>query len=69
MQIKNKNMLVVGLLSLVLSILIGKFTSLIYSGIMVSDFLAGFFGGLSIVMMLAYAVRLRTKTVPINSAL
>lgn len=66
MQIKNKTMLSVGLLSLVLSILIGKFTSLVYSGIMVSDFLAGFFVGLSIVMMLAYAVRLRTKTVPIN---
>jgi hypothetical protein len=69
MQIRNKNMLSVGLLSLVLSILIGKFTSLIYNGIMVSDFLAGFFIGLSIVMMLAYAIRLRTKTIPLNSAL
>jgi membrane protein implicated in regulation of membrane protease activity len=69
MQIKNKTMLSVGLLSLALSILIGKFTSLIYGGIMVSDFLAGFFVGLSIVMMLAYAVKLRTKTAPLNSAL
>lgn len=62
-------MLSVGLLSLALSILIGKFTSLVYGGIMVSDFLAGFFVGLSIVMMLSYAVRLRTKTVPLNSTL
>lgn len=69
MQIKNKTMLSVGLLSLALSILIGKFTSLVYGGIMVSDFLAGFFVGLSIVMMLSYAVRLRTKTVPLNSTL
>jgi hypothetical protein len=69
MQIKNKTMLSVGLLSLVLSILIGRFTSLVYGGIMVSDFLAGFFVGLSIVMMLAYVVRLRTNTIPLDSAL
>jgi hypothetical protein len=69
MQIKYKTMLSVGLLSLVLSILIGKFTSLAYGSVMVSDFLSGFFVGLSVVMMLAYVVRLRTKTVPLDSAL
>jgi membrane protein implicated in regulation of membrane protease activity len=69
MQIKNKTMLSVGLLSLALSILIGKFTFISYGNIIVSDFLSGFFVGLSIVMMLAYAVRLRMKTVPLNSTL
>ncbi len=62
MQLKNKTILTIGLLSFALSILIGKFTFFVYGDIMISDFLAGFFVGLSIVMNLAYAIRRRTIT-------
>ncbi len=59
MQLKNETMLAIGVISIALGVLIGKFTHFEYGGILVSDFLEGFFVGLAIVMTLAYMVRVR----------
>jgi hypothetical protein len=59
MQLKNETMLAIGVISIALGVLIGKFTYFEYGGILVSDFLEGFFVGLAIVLNLAYMVRVR----------
>ena len=59
--LKNETMLAIGLISLALGVLIGEFFHFEYGGILISNFLEGFFVGLAIVMTLAYMVRVRTN--------
>ena len=53
-------MLAVGMISMALGILIGRFVSIEYAGFSVSDFLEGVLVGLSLVMNLTYLI-LRSK--------
>ena len=53
-------MLAIGMLSMALGILIGRFVHFEYSGFYVSDFVEGILVGLSLVMNLAYLIRRRT---------
>ena len=50
MYLKNETMLAIGLISLALGVLIGEFFHFEYGGILISNFLEGFFVGLAIVM-------------------
>jgi hypothetical protein len=61
MPLKDETMLAIGMISMALGILIGRFLHFDYSGFSVSDFVEGVFVGLSIVMNLAYLIRLRSK--------
>ena len=62
MLIKNENTFqAVGMISLSLGILIGRFLHIEYSGFSVSDFIQGVLVGLSLVMNLAYLIRHRSK--------
>jgi uncharacterized membrane protein HdeD (DUF308 family) len=54
-------MLAIGMISIALGILIGRFFHYEYSGFSVTDFLVGVFVGLSLVMNLAYLIRFRSK--------
>ncbi|UCF59289.1 MAG: hypothetical protein JSV15_02445 [Candidatus Bathyarchaeota archaeon] len=63
MPLKDETMLAIGMISMALGILIGRFSHFDYSGFSVSDFVEGVFVGLSIVMNLAYLRRLRSKKV------
>jgi hypothetical protein len=54
MRLKKENMLAIGMISMALGILIGRFVHLEYEGFLVSDFIEGILIGLSIVMNLAY---------------
>jgi hypothetical protein len=58
---KDETMLSIGMISMALGILIGRFTHFEYSGFSISDFLEGVLVGLSITMNLAYLIRLRTR--------
>ncbi|MFC1487298.1 hypothetical protein ACFLRN_06400 [Thermoproteota archaeon] len=61
MVLKNESMLAIGMISMALGILIGRFLDFEYSGFSVSDFMMGVFVGLSLVMNLAYLIRVRSK--------
>jgi len=61
MQLKDETMLAIGMMSMALGILIGRFVQLEYSGFSVSDFMEGVLVGLSLVMNLAYLIRRRSK--------
>ena len=61
MQLKDENMLAIGMLSMALGILIGRFVNFEYSGFSVSAFVEGVLVGLSLVMNLAYLMRRKTK--------
>jgi hypothetical protein len=61
MQLKDETMLAIGMISMALGILIGRFVHLEYSGFSVSDFIEGILVGLSLVMNLAYLVRRAKK--------
>jgi len=65
-QLKNETMLVIGLPSLSVSIVIGRFLYFEHAGFAVSDFVEGLLLGLSLVMNLAYLIRtpLRKTTKP-----
>ena len=54
---KNESMLAVGMISLALGILIGRFLHFEYSGFSVTDFIEGVLTGLSLVLNLAYLIR------------
>jgi len=56
MKLKDENVLSVGMLSLALGILVGRFTYFEYSGFALSDFVEGVLYGLSLVMNLFYLV-------------
>ena len=54
-------MLSIGMISIALGILIGRFVHFEYSGFSVSDFVEGVLVGLSLVMNLAYLISRRNK--------
>jgi hypothetical protein len=57
--LKDENILAVGMMSMALGILIGRFTHFEYSGFSISDFVEGTLTGISLVMNLAYLIRRR----------
>jgi len=61
MYLKDETMLAIGMISMALGILIGRFLHFDYAGFSVSDFVEGVLVGLSLVMNLAYLIRLRSK--------
>ena len=61
MALKNETMLAIGMISMALGILIGRFVHFEYSGFSVSEFMMGVFVGLSLVMNLVYLIRVRSK--------
>ena len=61
MLIKEENLQALGMFSLSLGILIGRFLHFEYSGFAVSDFVEGVLVGLSLVLNLAYLIRRRSR--------
>ena len=61
MLLKDEALLSVGMISLALGILIGRFLQFEYLGFAVTDFVEGVLIGLSLVMNVAYLVRKRRK--------
>jgi len=61
MVLKDETMLSIGMISIALGILIGRFVTIELSGFSVSDFLEGVLVGVSLVMNLAYLIRIRRK--------
>ena len=61
MQLKDENMLAIGMVSLALGILIGRFLHFEYLGFSITDFVEGILVGLSLVMNLAYLYTRRRK--------
>jgi len=61
MLLKDETLLAIGMISIALGILIGRFVHFEYSGFSVSDFVEGVLVGLSLVMNLAYMIRQRSK--------
>ena len=59
MQLKDENMLAIGMISMAVGILIGRFVYFEYGGFSVSDFLEGLLLGLSLVMNFAYLIKRR----------
>ena len=66
MKLKDENVLSIGMLSLALGILVGRFTYFEYSGFSISDFSEGVLYGLSLVMNLFYLVK-KSKKLSITS--
>jgi len=61
MVLKDETMLSIGMMSMAIGILIGRFLHYEYSGFSVSDFLEGVLIGISLVMNLTYLIRMRAK--------
>jgi len=61
MLIKQENLQALGMFSISLGILIGRFLHFEYSGFSVSDFVEGVLVGLSLVLNLAYLIRARSR--------
>jgi hypothetical protein len=61
MVLKDEAVLAIGMISMALGILIGRFVYFEYSGFSVSDFIEGVLIGLALVMNLTYLIRLRSK--------
>jgi len=59
LMLKDENILAVGMMSMAIGILIGRFTHFEYSGFSISDFVEGILTGVSLVLNLAYMVRRR----------
>ena len=57
MVLKDESILAIGMLSITLGLLIGRFVHFEYSGFSVSDFLEGVLVGVSLVMNLTYLIR------------
>ena len=60
-EFKDEAVLSVGMMSLAIGILVGRFTSFEVSGFSVSDFIEGVLTGVSLVMNLYYLVRKSRK--------
>lgn len=60
-QLKDETMLAIGMISIALGILIGRFVHIEYSVFSVSDFIEGILVGLSLVMNLTYLIRIKSK--------
>jgi hypothetical protein len=62
MLIKDENVLLaVGMISISLGILVGRFLHFEYSGFSVSDFVEGVLTGVSLVLNLTYLIRMWSK--------
>jgi uncharacterized membrane protein len=61
MRLKDENILAIGMISIALGILIGRFLRFEYLGFSVTDFVEGVLVGLSLVMNVTYLVRKRRK--------
>jgi hypothetical protein len=61
MPLKDENILAMGMISIALGILIGRFLHFEYSGFSVTDFIEGILTGLSLVLNLTYLIRKRKK--------
>jgi hypothetical protein len=61
LQLKDENLLAIGMISLALGILIGRFLYFEYLGFSVTDFIEGILIGLSLVMNITYLIRKRRK--------
>ncbi len=61
MPLKDETMLSVGMVSMAIGILIGRFLHYEYLGFSVSDFLEGVLIGISLVMNLTYLIHVRSK--------
>ena len=61
MLLKDENILAIGMLSMSLGILVGRFLHFEYLGFSVSDFIEGVLTGLSLVLNLTYLIRRRSK--------
>ncbi|MFA5364527.1 MAG: hypothetical protein WC325_05025 [Candidatus Bathyarchaeia archaeon] len=61
MQLKDETMLAIGMISMALGILIGRFVYFEVSGFAVSDFVEGILVGLSLVMNLGYLIMRRKR--------
>jgi hypothetical protein len=66
MNLKDETVLSIGMFSLTMGILIGRFTYIKYSSFSISDFLEGVLYGLSLVTNLFYLVK-RSKKLSIKS--
>lgn len=62
MQLKDESILAIGMVSIALGILIGRFLHFEYAGFSITDFVEGVLVGLSLVMNLTYLVRRRKLT-------
>jgi hypothetical protein len=56
MKLKDETVLSIGMMSLAIGILVGRFTYFEYSGFSISDFMEGVLYGLSLVMNLFYLI-------------
>jgi len=61
MQLRDESILAIGMISIALGILIGRFLHFEYLGFSVTDFVEGVLVGLSLVMNLTYLLRKRRK--------
>jgi len=61
MELSDERILSVGMISLALGILIGRFLYFEYAGFSITDFVEGILVGLSLVMNLTYLIRKRKK--------
>jgi hypothetical protein len=59
MLFKDESILAIGMISLALGLLIGRFVHFEYAGFSVTDFLEGLFVGLSLVMNIVYLIKVR----------
>ena len=60
-QLRDENILAIGMISIASGILIGRFLYFEYLGFSVTDFVEGVLVGLSLVMNITYLVRKRRK--------
>jgi hypothetical protein len=60
-RLKDENILAIGMISIALGILIGRFLHFEYLGFSITDFVEGILVGLSLVMNITYLVRNRRK--------
>jgi len=61
MLLKDESMLAIGMISIALGILIGRFLHFEYAGFSITAFAEGVLIGLSLVMNLTYLIRIRKK--------
>jgi hypothetical protein len=61
MKLSDERILAIGMISLALGILIGRFLYFEYEGFVVTAFVEGILIGLSIVMNITYLIRKRKK--------
>ncbi len=61
MLLKDENILAIGMISMALGILIGRFLHIEYAGFSLTDFAEGILTGLSMTLNLAYLIRRRKQ--------